>query len=180
MFDSSLITHHALLPIMEFKSAAHKNAYETTRACLYELFGDVNVRLADCSFVLEEGSALVYVRTFPIGEDRAAVEVFSYVLIDVQVTERLMRFLLAYNLRLVIGAFGLIVHGDGKGEVLLTRTLLADSLDPAELYSTVSAIARIADKLDDELVATFGGKTALGKLTECRPPDRSLLGGPIH
>ncbi len=127
---------------MEFKSEAHKNAYETTRASLYELFGDVNVRLADCSFVLEEGSALVYVRTFPIGEDRAAVEVFSYVLIEVQVTQQLMRFLLAYNLRLVIGAFGLILHDDGKGEVLLTRTLLADCLESAELYSTVSAIAR--------------------------------------
>jgi hypothetical protein len=165
---------------MEFKSEAHKKAHEMARACLYELFGDVNVRLADCSFVLEEGSALVYVRTFPIGEGRAGVEVFSYVLIEVQVTDELMRFLLAYNLRLVIGAFGLIVHDDGKGEVLLTRTLLADHLDSAELYSTVSAIARIADKLDDEMVAAFGGKTALGKLTERRPPDRLRLGGPIH
>src|SRR5215470_15475099 len=165
---------------MEFKSVAHKKAYERTRAFLCEIFGEPNVRIADCSFVLEEGSALVYVRTFPVGEDRAAVEVFSYVLIDVQVTERLMRFLLAYNLRLVIGAFGLIVHDDGKGEVLLTRTLLADSLDPAELYSTVSAIARIADKLDDEMVAKFGGKTALGKLMERRPPERTTLGGPIH
>jgi len=165
---------------MEFKSEAHKNAYEATRACLYELFGDVNVRLADCSFVLEEGSALVYVRAFPVGEDRAAVEVFSYVLIEVAVTEQLMRFLLAYNLRLVIGAFGLIVHDDGNGEVLLTRTLLAESLDAAELYSTVSAIARIADKLDDEMVAKFGGKTALGKLMERRPPERTTLGGPIH
>jgi hypothetical protein len=165
---------------MEFKSEAHKNAYEKARACLFELFGDVNVRSADCCFVLEEGSALVYVRTFPIGEDRAGVEVFSYVLIDVHVTEQLMRFLLAYNLRLVIGAFGLIVHDDGKGEVLLTRTLLADSLDSGELYSTVSAIARMADKLDDEMVVAFGGMTALGKLTERHPPERTGIGGPIH
>ena len=177
-----IITHYSslLLLTMDFKSGAHRSAYETTRACLYELFGDVNVRVADCSFVLEEGSALVYVRVFPIGEDRAGVEVFSYVLIDVVVTEQLMRFLLAYNLRLVIGAFGLIAHEDGKGEVLLTRTLLAECLDSAELYSTVSAIARIADKLDDEMVAAFGGKTALGKLTERRPPDRSSIDGPIH
>jgi hypothetical protein len=165
---------------MEFKSESHKNAHEMARASLHEFFGDVNVRLADCSFVLEEGSALVYVRTFPIGDDRAGIEVFSYVLIDAEVTDDLMRFLLAYNLRLVIGAFALIVHDDGKGEVLLTRTMLADSLDSAELYSTVSAIARIADKLDDEMVARFGGKTALGKLTERRPPDRLRLGGPIH
>jgi hypothetical protein len=165
---------------MEFKSEAHKDAHETARACLFERFGDVNVRLADCCFVLEEGSALVYVRTFPIGDDRAAVEVFSYVLIDVQVTEHLRQFLLSYNLRLVIGAFGLIVHNTGKGDVLLTRTLLADCLDATELCSTVSAIARIADKLDDEMVAAFGGKTALGKLTERRPPDRSSIGGPIH
>ena len=165
---------------MEFKSVAHKKAYERTRAFLCEIFGEANVRIADCSFVLEEGSAIVYVRTFPVGEDRAAVEVFSYVVIDVQVTESLMRFLLAYNLRLVVGAFGLIVHPDGKGEVLLTRTLLADCFDSTELYSTVSAVARIADKLDDEMVAQFGGKTALGKLTERRPLDRMILGGPIH
>jgi len=165
---------------MEFKSAAHKTAYETARAHLYQQFGDVNVKVADCSFVLEEGSALVYVRAFPIGDDRAGVEVFSYVLIDVEVTEHLMHFLLAYNLRLVIGAFALIVHADGKGEVLLTRTLLAENLDCDELYSTVSAIARIADKLDDEMVAAFGGKTARGKLAERRPPDRSRIGDPIH
>jgi hypothetical protein len=81
---------------------------------------------------------------------------------------------------LVIGAFGLIIHDDGKGEVLLTHTLLADGLDSGELYSTVSAIARIADKLDDEMVSSFGGKTAIGKLRERPLPDRASLGGPIH
>jgi type III secretion system-like peptide-binding chaperone len=149
---------------MEFKTDAHKRVYEQARDYLHSLFGEVNVKVMDDTFVLQEGSTFVYVRTFPIGEKKSGVEIFAYVVVDVDVTEQLMRYLLTYNLRLILGAFGL-ARGEGdKGTVLLTHTILGDSMDREELYASVSAIARVADDLDDQIVTAFGGQTALGKL----------------
>ena len=149
---------------MEFKSEAHQKVYEKTRDYLYALFGEVNVKAMDDTLVFQEGSTFVYVRTFPIGEKKCAVEIFAYVVVDVEVTEQLMRYLLTYNLRLILGAFGL-ARGEGdKGTVLLTHTILGDSMDREELYGSVSAIARVADDLDDQIVTAFGGRTALDRL----------------
>jgi len=149
---------------MEFNTEAHKKVHEKTRGFLHTLFGEVNVKLMDDTFVLQEGSTFVYVRTFPIGEKKSGVEIFSYVVVDVEVTEQLMRYLLTYNLRLILGAFGLARGEGSKGTVLLTHTILGDSMDREELYGSVSAIARVADDLDDQIVTAFGGQTALDKL----------------
>jgi type III secretion system-like peptide-binding chaperone len=149
---------------MEFKTEAHQRVYEKTRGYLQTLFGEVNVKVMDDTFVLQEGSTFVYVRAFPIGEKKSGVEIFAYVVVDVEVTEQLMRYLLTYNLRLILGAFGL-ARGEGdKGTVLLTHSILGDSMDREELYGSVSAIANVADDLDDQIVTAFGGKTALDKL----------------
>lgn len=149
---------------MEFKTEAHQKAFEKTRGYLNTLFGEVNVKVMDDTFVLQEGSTFIYVRTFPIGENKSGVEVFSYVVVDVEVTEQLMRYLLTYNLRLILGAFGLARGEGSKGTVLLTHTILGDSMDREELYGSVTAIARVADDVDDQIVTAFGGQTALDKL----------------
>lgn len=149
---------------MEFKTEAHKRVYDKALGYLHTLFGEVNVKVMDDTFVLQEGSTFVYVRAFPIGEKKAGVEVFAYVVVDVEVTEQLMRYLLTYNLRLILGGFGL-ARGEGdKGTVLLTHSILGDSMDSEELYGSVSAIARVADDLDEQIVTAFGGQTALDKL----------------
>src|SRR5215210_9102330 len=79
---------------MEFRTEAHKTVYEKTRNYLNTLFGEINVKTMDDTFVLQEGSTFVYVRTFPIGDKKAGVEIFSYVVVDIDVTEDLMRYLL--------------------------------------------------------------------------------------
>ena len=149
---------------MEFKTEAHERAYEKTRSYLHTLFGEVNIKAMDDTFVLQEGSTFVYVRVFPIGDKKSGVEIFAYVVVDVDVTEQLMRYLLTYNLRLILGGFGL-ARGEGdKGSVLLTHTILGNSMEREELYGSVSAIARVADDLDEQIVSAFGGRTALDKL----------------
>jgi hypothetical protein len=154
---------------MEFKTEAHKEIYEKTRQFLHTLFGEVNVRELDDTFTLPEGSTFVYVRAFPIGDKKSGVEVFSYVVVDLDVSEELMRFLLTYNLKLILGGFGLSIGENGKGSVLLTHTILGDTMTRDELYASVTAIARVADDLDDSIVTSFGGKTALSKLIAIRP-----------
>ncbi|MEK6302251.1 MAG: YbjN domain-containing protein [Acidobacteriota bacterium] len=158
---------------MEFKTEPQKKAYEKTRAYLHTLFGEVNVTMMDGMLVLQEGSTFVYARVFPIGEKKAGVEVFAYVVADVGVTEELMRYLLTYNLRLILGAFGLAIGEDGKATVVLSHSILGDSMSRDELYASVSAIARVADDLDDQMVKAFGGQTARDKLmaTEHAPAE---------
>lgn len=158
---------------MDFKSEPHKKVYGKTREYLHTLFGEVNVKTMDDTLVLQEGSTFIYARAFPIGDKKAGVEVFAYVVADVDVTEELMRYLLTYNLRLILGAFGLAVGEDGKATVLLSHSILGDTMSRDELYASVSAIARVADDLDDQIVKAFGGKTALDKLmnTEHAPAE---------
>ena len=149
---------------MQFKSEPHKKVYEKTRAFLHTLFGEVNVTATDDTLVLQEGSTFVYARVFPIGDKKAGVEIFAYVVVDVAVTEELMRYLLTYNLRLILGAFGLAIGKGGKATVVLSHSILGDTMGRDELYASVSAIARVADDLDDQIVKTFGGRTALDQL----------------
>ena len=149
---------------MKFKTEPQKKTYEKTRGYLHTLFGEVNVTTMDEMLVLQEGSTFVYARAFPIGDKKAGVEVFAHVVADVAVTEELMRYLLTYNLRLIFGAFGLAIGEDGKATVVLSHSILGDSMSRDELYASVSAIARVADDLDDPMVKAFGGQTARDKL----------------
>lgn len=140
---------------------------------LTALFGEINVKEMDDALMLQEGSTFIYLRAFPIGESKAGVEVFSYVAVDVDVTEELMRFLLTYNLKLILGAFGMSIGENGKGTIVLTHTILGDAMDRDELYGSVSAIARVADDMDDQIVKAFGGTTALGRLMEIQSPPET-------
>lgn len=149
---------------MEFKTAIHEKVYQQVRQFLFEIFGEINVTLIEDTFALQEGSTFVYVRVSPLSEKQTCVEIFSYVVIDIEVTEALMCYLLSYNLKLVLGAFGLSMNESGKGTIVLTHTILGDTMQKEELYASVSAIARVADNLDDQIVKSFGGKTALDKL----------------
>jgi hypothetical protein len=55
--------------------------------------------------------------------------------------------------------FGSVYHLAGKSNItLLTYTMLGDYLDPAEMHNALKGVALLADKLDDEFVAKFGGK----------------------
>ncbi|MBI3650110.1 MAG: hypothetical protein HY231_03595 [Acidobacteria bacterium] len=150
---------------MVFKTEAQKKVYEKMREYLFTLFGEVNVTTMAEALVLQEGSTFVYVRAAAIGERQTSVEIFSYVIVEVEITDALMRYLLTYNLKLVLGGFGLSIDDNGKGTVVLTHTILGDALDKEQLYTCVTAIARVADDLDDKIVQMFGGKTALGKLS---------------
>ena len=157
---------------MKFKSDLLRLAYEKTREFAYSLFGEVNVESLDGLLALREGSTIVYLRVFPIESGKAGVEVFSYVAADVVESEELMRFLLTYNLKLVMGGFGLLPGAGGKATVLLTQTMLADVLTETQLYATVSAIAGVADRLDDVIVNRFGGRTAINLLARGDPHER--------
>ncbi|HKV37689.1 MAG TPA: hypothetical protein VJX67_00640, partial [Blastocatellia bacterium] len=99
---------------MNFKTEAQRLAWEKAREHLYRLFGEVNIQEVDDVLAMQEGSTCVYVRAFPIGLEKAGIEIFSHVVSEVKITEDLMRFLLEYNRKLILGAFGLAPGEDGN------------------------------------------------------------------
>ncbi len=155
---------------MKAKTEAQKRACEKTSEYLFALFGEINVTVFEESFILQEGSTFVYVRVLPVGAKQSCVEVSSHVVVDVDVTEALMRFLLTNNLRLTLGGFALAIDEKGKGTVILSHTILGETMSKEELFVSVSAIARVADDLDDQIVTTFGGRTALTEMQAHQAP----------
>jgi hypothetical protein len=155
---------------MSEPTAAYKKTQTKIREALFVLFGEINVTVFEESFILQEGSTFVYVRALPVGATQSCVEISSYVVVDVEVTEALMHFLLTTNTRLTLGGFGLSIDEQGKGTVVLSHTILGETLSKEELFVSVSAIARVADDLDDQIVATFGGRTAITEMQAHQAP----------
>lgn len=155
---------------MSEQTEAYKKTRAKIREALFALFGEINVTVFEESFILQEGSTFVYVRALPVGANQSCVEISSYVVVDVDITEALMRFLLTTNTKLTLGGFGLSIEEQGKGTVVLSHTILGETLSKEELFVSVSAIARVADDLDDQIVATFGGRTAITEMQSHQPP----------
>jgi|SRR5436853_657252 len=158
--------------MMAFNDERQRLAYERVRDFAYSLFGETNVQTVEDLLALQEGSTVVYLRVFPITSEKPGVEVFSYVVTDVPASEELMRFLLTYNLKLTMGAFGLMIEESNRATVLLTHTIPAEALSKEGLYLSVSAVARVADNVDDLLVEKFGGRTAIGMHGRNDPHER--------
>lgn len=115
---------------------------------------------ADISFTLKaerlcikQGSAAVFIRAEAWLNNHVIVELLCPVLKDIERPANLLEKLNDLNRGLFFGK----AYTHDKG-VWLAHNLLGDHLDPEELIATVGLLARVADKLDDDLKGTFGGK----------------------
>jgi len=128
----------------------------TLESYLNEHFGHYNVD-PEGDFVVEYESARVYIcpRTWSDNGDHTVVQLFSVTNVEVPITKELTDFLSTENLSLLFGHFAL--H-DKEREVWFGHTLLGDFLDPEELVTALSAVARAANKYDDLIKERFGGR----------------------
>lgn len=111
----------------------------------------------DGDLSLQSGSARVFVRVNAMGDDQSIVEIFCYALSKVPVTPALYEYVATKN-NYRFGKLSLVVMDDGTGRVMVGHTLLGTYLDPDELLIAVSLVADLADNLDDEMKAKFGGE----------------------
>lgn len=102
---------------------------------------------------VERGSAAVFVTARPWQERHVIVELVCPVLADVELSEALLKRLNELNETLYFGKS----YWRG-GEVWLAHNLLGDTLDTEELIASVGLLAVVADRLDDELKKSFGGR----------------------
>ena len=122
---------------------------------LTDLLGSVQVD-RDGDFSLRQGSARVFVRVAPLGEERTFVAVWAETNLEVPPSPELYKFIATGNRY----SFGCLRcrEADGKVSVIFGHSLLGDFLDPDELKMTVVVVAHTADAIDDEIVTKFGGR----------------------
>lgn len=142
---------------MEFANDAHRAVYERVREYMTQLYGEEAGASADSpEFVLPRGSAEVTVGVTDM-PDGPLVAIYSWVVTSVQPSIDLFRHLLVQNTETVFGAYGI----DDEGGVLFRHAISGASLDKAGLRAAIRAVADVADRADDEIVARFSGKRAI-------------------
>jgi hypothetical protein len=107
------------------------------------------------NYVLGLASARVWVVPAWLPNNASVVRVFAITNLDVPVTAELTSYLLEKNLEFVFGSFALDV---AHGAVWFNHNLLGDFLNPEELEATIAAVAQTADRFDDEIKLSFGGR----------------------
>ena len=145
--------------LMRLPEQIAQECYERVSSYVQQLYGERAIADADeLSFnIVGGGSAYARVAVHSLGDNHSTVAVLSPVVLDVEPSDELHRYLLEENGKLLFGAFSL----SSDGIVVLRHSILGDSLDPEELAASVDVVLTTADEYDDVIVERFGGRTAL-------------------
>lgn len=149
---------------MNFTNGAEKACYDNVGAWLDEIFGEFVLKHEDKPmFAVEKGSATVEISIWPWnwedGTSEPVVTVYSFVVLEAEITPDLMAYLLNENSKLPFGAFQ--VNDDGS--IVFKHAIWGNTCDKAELKTSVMAVLYNADQYDDEIVGRWGGRTARQK-----------------
>jgi hypothetical protein len=143
-----------------------RDALEATLRTIREALGGNPAfkRVDERLFVVKQGSAYVMICAQPFGDGAAIVRLAAQVVTGIDMTGELATRLLKLNARLRFGTFGYLEEG---GAVTLSHTMLGgESLAPEALLAVLEHLARLADELDDKLVALGGGDRMVDLLQE--------------
>lgn len=108
--------------------------------------------------MVQLGSAVVWVRPLPWGEDRTLVRVWSVTNTDVKVDAELSEHLLTTNCELAVGGLSLDEYGPA---VVLSHSLSGEHVTPGTLATAVRAIAIQAREVAPRIKERFGGRLFL-------------------
>ena len=108
-------------------------------------------------FQLGFGSSMFYIRVYPMPQfDDVAVEIFSWVLSEMELTDDLTAQVVGeLDKRNSMGRFGCLWLHRAKKAIVLEHHLWASGLHGDELAKTIYLNAERADRLDDELKELF-------------------------
>jgi hypothetical protein len=146
---------------MQFQNKAQEEVYTRVGRFMKELFGDmVFVRDDAPIYGIRFGSAFIQVSVYPWGDADSTITTRAYVVYGAELTPELMKFLLRKNEEMRFGAFGI----DGEGDIEFEHTIVGATCQKEELKASVYTVMKVADQLDDEIVAKWGGQRALDKM----------------
>jgi len=124
--------------------------------------GDLSYkRLNKCCFTVNKGSTLVHVLIKDWKEDTPLVECISYVVREANISEDLSKKLLLMNWEMPFGSFSIDPEDNC---IVLSQCMIGSTLDEPELNIAVETIAQVADEVDDLIIESYGGITALQDL----------------
>jgi hypothetical protein len=143
---------------MESTEHVAQECYDRVSRYVGELYAERALPEPDrrCFTIVGAGSSVVRVRVQALGDSHSVVTVLSPVVVDIEPSDALARYLVEENGKLLFGAFSLV-----DDVVLLNHSILGDSLDPGELKASVDVVLSTADDYDDVIVERFGGRTAV-------------------
>ncbi len=143
---------------MQFLTQTQQSCYEDVAALMRQVFGETASAQEDIPvFLVQEGSSVTHVAVYPWGDSSAIVCVRANVVVDVELTPDLLKFLIVENNTMRFGAFGL----DDDGDIFFEHAIVAPTCDEEELKASVLAVAGTADRYDDRIASQWGGRKAL-------------------
>lgn len=142
---------------MEFLTIEQQSCYEKIKPWMQELFpGQLKIYSDMPVFEVSFGSTFAFVQVSPWHDD-VTITSRAYVASGATMTPELQLFLLRENDTLRFGAFGV----DESGDIIFQHAIIGSTCDKKELHESVVNVVTIADRYDDQIVASWGGKRGL-------------------
>jgi hypothetical protein len=156
----------------KFHTQCQEEVYRQVKSYLDELVDEHFDDADHCDFYLKYGSTVLEISINPFEEDDAVIEVLAFCVQGVEQTFELMQELLRLNAEVPLGAFAMV-----STDIFFSHSFLGRRLRPEQLIASLDSVASISDEYDEQLVAKYGGETALERL---RSQSKSHRGVPVH
>lgn len=146
---------------MRFANQVQEETHAKLQEYLKELFDEPYLDPENNHFYVRYGSTVLEISNEPYGPEEAVVTIMSYCVQGVEIDEELLTGLLELNHRIPFAAFSLV--GD---DIFISHSLFGRCLDRSNLITAIAAVATLSDDYDDQIVAQYGGQTALQRIQD--------------
>jgi hypothetical protein len=154
------------MPPKQFHTECQEEVYRQVKSYLDELVDEHFDDAEHCDFYLKYGSTVLEISIHPYQEDDAVIEILAFCVQGVEPSFEMMQELLRLNSEVVLGAFSMV----GK-DIFFSHSFLGRRLSPEQLIASLDIVANVSDEYDEQIVAAFGGETAIERLRhETRQP----------
>ena len=143
----------------QFHTECQEEVYRQVKSYLDELVDEHFDDAEHCDFYLKYGSTVLEISIHPYQEDDAVIEILAFCVQGVDPSFEMMQELLRLNSEVALGAFSML----GK-DIFFSHSFLGRRLRPEQLIASLDVVANISDEYDEQIVAAFGGETAIERL----------------
>lgn len=118
---------------------------------------------SDGDLMIRNGSTAVFVRVFESSDNRLFVKVEAPISVGVQTSPEFYRWVATHTDDWTFGHLAILDQQDSQGNpstvLVMRHMLIGSTMDPEELRTAVVFVALSADRVDDDVVRQFGGRT---------------------
>ena len=143
----------------QFHTQCQEEVYRQVKSYLVELVDEHFDDVDHCDFYLKYGSTVLEISIDPYEEDDAVIQILAFCVQGVDPTYECMQDLLRLNSEIPLGAFSMVGQ-----DIFYSHSFLGRRLRPEQLIASLDSVASISDLYDEQLVAKYGGETALERL----------------